>query len=333
MNSSHKTDQAQQAWQATSPRDCGLVYSKGIAMGLGDSVPGVSGGTIAVITGIYETLIHSICRVDLVLLRLVLSGQWRQGWRHCNGTFLLLLLIGILSGLLLSARTVLFLLDNYFAPLMSFFIGLVLASTWLLRTELNWRHPGNLIAVLLGILLTSGVGLLEAGSGEPSLIYLLFCGAVAISAMILPGLSGAFILLLLGAYETMLQALLGLELLRIAVFFSGCIFGLLAFSRLLDWLLSNWHQRSYGFICGLLLGSLSVLWPWQQPLSFYTDSDGVQQVLRSQNVSPLDYEQLSGQPPLLLISLVAVAAGIALVLGLHRSFRNSDQAGSARGKV
>jgi len=237
---------------------------KGVAMGLGDSVPGISGGTIAVITKIYDQLVFSIRAVDLRACGLFFTGQFKAFWQHINGTFLLILALGILCGLLISANTMLFLLENYFVPLMAFFIGMVLASSALLRNEFSLRTWQNILALFLGFLLAMSIGFITPRSAELSHIYVFFSGAIAISAMILPGLSGAFILLLLGVYEFILGALLGFDLPYILAFMLGCGVGLLAFSRVLSWLLRAHHELSYGFITGMLLGSISALWPWQQ---------------------------------------------------------------------
>ena len=174
--------------------------------------------------------------------------------------FLLILAAGILSGLLISANTVLFLLENYFAPLMAFFIGMVLASTWLLRHEFSIAAWQNVLALLLGSLVS--IGLITPRSAELSLLYVFFSGAIAISAMILPGLSGAFILLLLGVYEFILNALIGFDWPYILVFMMGCATGLLIFTRVLSWMLRDHHQLSYGFItrhaAGLGNGTLAL---------------------------------------------------------------------------
>jgi len=289
-------------------------------MGLGDSVPGVSGGTIAVITRIYDELIYSIRSVDERALGLVFTGQIGAAWRHVNGNFLLTLALGILSGLLVSANTVLYLLEHRFEALMGFFIGLVMASTVLLLRQFQLARPANLLALLLGCMLTVGVGLLEPAVTELSLVYLFFCGLIAICAMILPGLSGAFILLLLGAYESMLAALTGLQWAVIAVFVSGCVVGLLAFSRLLALALRRFHELSYGFITGLLLGSLSVLWPWQRALSYYVDSHGQQQVLQTANVWPLTYTEQTGLEPQSALVAVCMICGLLTVFGLNKFF-------------
>lgn len=274
-----------------------MLYLKGVAMGLGDSVPGISGGTIAVITKIYDQLVFSISAIDLRACSLLFTGRISEAWQYVNGGFLLILAMGILSGLLLSANTVLFLLENYFPPLMAFFIGMVLSSTWLLKNEFTLNAWQNILALLLGLLLATLIGFISPRSAELSLIYVFFSGAIAISAMILPGLSGAFILLLLGVYEFILGALVEFNWPYILVFVLGCATGLLIFSRILTWLLLKHHQLSYGFITGMLLGSLSALWPWQQS----TDS------------------------PMLLASSITIVLGVAVVVLLHTVFASHPQ--------
>lgn len=315
--------------QPPSTRAYLVLYLKGLAMGLADSVPGVSGGTIAVITNIYDTLVFSIRAIDLTACQLLLSGRPADAWRHINGVFLLILFCGIMSGLLLSANTVLFLLANYFSLLMAFFIGLVLASCWLLRGEFNSKNWQNLTAVVLGILFVAAVNFINPRSTEMSYFYVFFSGIIAISAMILPGLSGAFILLLLGVYEFILGALVGFNIPYILVFVAGCVIGLLAFSRILTWLLLKHHQLSYGFITGLLLGSILVLWPWQQTLSYYTDGSGDMHPLETINVSPFEYAELSGEDPMLGVILLSVAFGAIMVVLINRLFNSKFMTGSA----
>lgn len=294
-----------------------VLYLKGVAMGLGDAVPGVSGGTIAVITNIYDELIFSITAIDLAAVKLLFGGDIRGFWRHINGGFLLLIGLGILSGLLVSANTVLYLLANHFTALMGFFIGLVLASSWILKSQFNLKQGKSYLVLLLGMMLVGALSYLNPGSGELSYLYIFLSGVVAICAMILPGLSGAFILLLLGVLEFILQALVEINLPYIVVFLAGCAVGLLAFSRVLAWLLKNYHQLSYGFITGMLLGSILVLWPWQQTQSFYTDSAGDMHPLQSINVLPLNYLEITGNEPMLAATLICLLAGLVLVNLLH----------------
>lgn len=289
-------------------------------MGLGDSVPGISGGTIAVITNIYDRLIFSIRAVDQVAIKNLLRGEFAAAWQHINGNFLAILAVGMLSGLLFSANTVLYLLENQFETLMGFFLGLVIAASFLLMPQVSFKRGAHFLGLCFGIGLTVGVGFIEPLRAEPGALYLFVCGAVAISAMILPGLSGAFILILLGAYELMLTALVEFQIVTILVFAAGCGVGLLAFSRLLAWLLRSYHELSYSVIIGMLLGSISVLWPWQTVLSVYVDAEGVEHALQTGLLWPLNYTETTGQDPQLVIVLAGLIAGATVVYLLQRVF-------------
>lgn len=301
-----------------------LLFCKGVAMGMGDAVPGISGGTIAVISNIYDKLIYSIRAIDIEAARQLLNGRFREFWTHINGYFLLILALGMLTGLLLSANTVLYLLDTQFESLMAFFIGLVLASAVLLLSQFRLRSGSNIFVFLLGMLAIFAIGTIEPGNSELSYFTVFLSGALAICAMILPGLSGAFILILLGVYDFMLSALMAFNYPYILAFTLGCIVGLLAFSRLLSWLLQHYHQLCYGFITGLLLGSISVLWPWQQAVTFHTDSAGQLHALQTVKLWPSNYSALTGDDPMLLATMLSLLAGLLLVTILHKVFKNSS---------
>ena len=314
----------QRGSQASGAGSHTLLFCKGLAMGLGDSVPGVSGGTIAVITHIYDQLIFSIKSVDGTAVKLLFDRRVKAAWRHINGTFLSVLALGILCGLLISANTVLYLRANQFEALMAFFLGLVLASSWLLKNEFEVGQAKNLVALLLGALFTVAMGMISPRIAELSLVYVFFSASLAICAMILPGLSGAFILLLLGVYEFILLALIEFNLPYILVFIAGCVVGLLLFSRVLAWLLHSYHQLSYGCITGMLLGSITVLWPWQHTVSSYTDAAGEVHPLLRANVLPTNYAEVTGLEPALLLALMCFLAGALLVFGLHRLFNSKS---------
>ena len=292
-------------------------------MGAADSVPGVSGGTIAVITRIYDELIYSIRSIDVRAIRLLLTEGIGRAWNYVNGTFLLVLACGILLSLRLSAGLVLSLMENNFEALMAFFIGLVIASSWTLKSECGSWQWATIAILLAGMVLTFLVSNLSPYTAEIGYSYLFLCGVIAICAMILPGLSGAFLLLVLGVYDYVLAALVNLELLTIFVFAVGCITGLLAFSRVLSWTLSRYREFSYAFLTGMLLASVYVLWPWQQADSYYQDSEGEAHVLQSHNVWPSEYEVLTGQDPQLLSVLISLLVGITIITGFDKLFRNS----------
>jgi len=298
-----------------------LLFFKGVAMGMADSVPGVSGGTIAVITRIYDKLIFSIRAVDTTAVRLLFAGQINSLWQHINGNFLLVLAAGILSGLLISANTVLYLLANHFQLLMGFFIGLVLASSWLLRSEFNYRHPVNLGALVIGILTTLVISSFNPGELQSiPLTYLFLSGFVAICAMILPGISGAVVLLIFGVYEFLLTALTEINLPVIAVFASACIAGLISFSRVLSWVLKHHREKGYSFLTGMLIGSIDVLWPWQVTIVGQGNENNAETKLQSSNSLPLNYETVSGNDPVILGVLLCGVAGLILVLVFDKVF-------------
>jgi len=286
--------------------DALVIFLKGMAMGLADSVPGVSGGTIAVITRIYERLIHAIKSVNPKTVMIWRREGAAAFWRAIDGSFLLTLALGILSALVLMANLVLFLLTEFRVPVMAFFIGLVLSSAWFLRHEVrHWRAIGAFVCVLAGFTITGLIGFVPAMNAEYSGYYLFLCGAIAICAMILPGLSGAFILLLLGVYELLLDALRRADMGIILIFASGCVVGLLAFSHVLSWLFHRFREQTYAFLTGMLLGSVIVLWPWKDA------SD--------RHVLPATYQTMMGQDAVVLYALLAAATGAALIIGIERA--------------
>ncbi len=250
--------------QLSSMRSRVVLFLKGMAMGIADSVPGVSGGTIAVISGIYEDLLNALKQCHPLALKVL----WKQGprafWQQIHGPFLVTLLAGILLSLVLMANTVLYLLDTYFELVMAFFMGLVLASCWLLRADAGSWSLFKTLLFVVGFALTAATALLNPMAGSTTLVYIFFSGMIAICAMILPGISGAFLLLLLGVYEYVLGALRSFELDVIIVFALGCAIGLLSFAHLLSWTFRYYREQSYAFIIGMLAASLIVLWPWRE---------------------------------------------------------------------
>ncbi len=283
-----------------------LLLLKGALIGMSDSVPGVSGGTIAVLTGIYARLITAISAFDLQALRLLSRRDFSAAWRHVDASFLLPLAGGMLCGLLLSANTVLFALEHYPVLLGAFFMGLVLGALFLLRGEFALATPAGLVLFVVGAVVVGGLAWLEPMSGEASNGRLFLAGAVAISAMLLPGLSGAFLLLLMGVYEPMLAALVAFDLAPLVSFAAGCAVGILVFSRALSWLLSHFRAQAYSLIGGLLLGSLLVIWPWQ----FSTSPTPVW---------PTDYAA-AGLEAQLGAAVLCGLFGLALVVGLQQIF-------------
>ncbi len=254
-------------------------------MGAADVVPGVSGGTIAFIMGVYERLIESIKRFDLVLARQLLSGQFRAAWEHVPWRFLLPLVGGIVIALLSLAQLVSWLLVAHPQYLFAFFFGLVLGSVVVIARELRWSAT-TLIAVIGGAALAWGVvGAVPAQAPHTPLV-LFGSGAIAISAMILPGLSGSFILLILGQYAFMLNALKSLQVVTVLPFVAGMVVGIMVFARALSWLLHRYYQATVAMLLGLMIGALRRIWPWRETVSQQLDDNGQLVPLLERNVLP-----------------------------------------------
>jgi len=294
------------------------VFLRGVAMGAADVVPGVSGGTIALITGIYDRLLASISAVDAKALTLLISGRWRKLWQHIDGRFLLLLLLGISSSVLLLANIIHRLLETYPLPLWSFFFGLVLMSAWLLwRDEVGEFTLPLGAGFLVGTVIAAAIGLAPGLSFIEGNLGFFLAGALAICAMILPGISGSFILLLLGMYGPVITAISSFDVVVMGLFGIGCIVGLLIFSRLLNWVLAHKRPVSMAILTGFLVGSLVTLWPWQKAVSTVIDRHGDSRVLQTRPVLPADYAAIHGDHQLSLC-LLAATLGFVLIGFMHR---------------
>jgi putative membrane protein len=294
------------------------VFLRGMAMGAADIVPGVSGGTVAFITGIYPRLLHSIRSIDLTALRLLLGGEVPAAWRHVNGGFLTLLAAGILTSILSLARVLGWLLEHYPEPLWALFFGLILSSAILLLQQVprwEWRTSAALtfgVAAAVAVALAPRSGFIEGEAG----IFL--AGFIAICAMILPGISGSFILVLLGMYSRVLDAVREFDLVLLGLFALGAGCGLLCFSRLLDWLLQRYRGTTVALLTGFLFGSLAVVWPWKRTLSWVEGSDGTPRPAQQIPVLPQDYLADTGADPMLLLCAGLALAGFLGVLLIDR---------------
>ena len=282
-------------------------------MGAADLVPGVSGGTIALITGIYDRLIAAIASIGLDALRMVLAGKIKDAWAHVDGNFLVAVGAGILSSVLALASLLNWLLLNYPLPLWSLFCGLILASAIHLfyTSRVDWAER-HYALWLTGVGLATVIGLMQATQLPVGPVSVFFAGAVAISAMLLPGISGSFLLLILGMYQPVISALVNVDLVTVGLFALGCFCGLLVFSRLLEALLARAQRATMAILYGFLLGSVIMLWPWQQPVALAIDRHGENRVVQSVPVFPQTYEELVGEP-MLWLCLFAFSLGAGLV--------------------
>lgn len=285
-----------------------------MAMGAADIVPGVSGGSIALIAGIYQELLDSINSFSLENLKLVTKGEFKRFYVAVNGSFLLSLLLGILTSIFVLSSLITYLMRNHPIPLWSFFTGLILVSAFIILKEINKWHLGVVMAVLIGIVLAVWVTSLPPSTTPDALWFTFIAGSIAICAMILPGISGSFILLILGQYEGILQAVTERNVLKIFVFALGCIVGLLSFSRVIAWLLKKYHSATIGLLSGFMLGSINELWPWKIVTSWRTSSSGEQKPFLTENILPGSYLDQVGEQPQILAAVLAFAFGIGLVL-------------------
>lgn len=294
-----------------------LLFFKGIGMGGADVVPGVSGGTIAFITGIYEELLDSIGEVDIPALKLLFSGKLNAFWQKINGSFLLVLLSGIFVSLLSLAKLITYLLENYPIQLWSFFFGLIIISSiYVARTIKKWNFRvilGGIAGIAIAYYIT--VATPAETPTDPWFIFL--SGSLAICAMILPGISGSFILLILGKYEYIVNALSEYKVSTLLLFGTGCVTGLLLFSRLISWLLDRYESMTIAILSGFMIGSLNKIWPWKNVLEYHTDRHGEVKPLVTENIMPATYAEITGDNPLLFQAIIFMVLGIMLVLVLE----------------
>ena len=273
-------------------------------MGGADVIPGVSGGTIALITGIYEELIHSIKSVDTVALKLLLKLDIKGLWQRINGAFLVNVFAGVLISIFSLAKLITYLLEVHPIPVWSFFFGLILISAYFVMPRT--RGWADYLSLFVGAVLAYLITSLTPGDTPEELWFIFISGAIAICAMILPGISGSFILLLLGKYEFVLGAVKTFDLSIIVVFAAGCAVGIISFSKVIHWLLLHHKGVTLSLLAGFMVGSLNKIWPWK-------DESGDVFV----NLSPNDFTTVTDQPNQLYLAIIFFSLGIIIVGGLE----------------
>lgn len=296
-----------------------LLYFKGLLMGAADIVPGVSGGTMALITGIYKELISSIDQISLKQIGLLKKEGFTAFWKGVNGSFLLPLFLGIASGIIFLSGAITYLLDQHPILLWSFFFGLILASIYVLIKQFSLKTFTHYSLLLLGFIIAFGITQLKPAGDSNNLLYLFFSSMIAIIAMILPGISGAFIFILLGVYKEVLATVKGAITVlldfnwmifkavytRVVVIGLGIVIGLKLFSRLLTWLFNHKKEATLSVLIGFMIGALPKIWPWKQ-------SKIIENQTTYTNVNPLDFD---GNPQLgIAIGLVILGAATLILL-------------------
>lgn len=302
-------------------RDYLILSGKGMMMGVADAVPGVSGGTIAFITGIYEELIETLKRFNPQAVKLLFTQGPAACWQYVNAGFLCALLTGILVSLVSVAHLALYLLEHHPILIWSFFFGLIIASTWSVVRHIKGWSSNLASTFVLGALLAYFITEQTPGMLEPTSLMVFMAGAVAICAMILPGISGSFILLLMGMYTPVLGAIKGLEWVTLGIFASGCAVGLLSFSRILSWAFHHHRMLTLALLGGFMLGSLNKVWPWKYTLAYSINGKGEEVPLMQDNLLPGSYEVVAGLDPQLWPAL-----GLMLLGGLLGWLMDRQQA-------
>lgn len=294
-----------------------LLYAKGLAMGAADVVPGVSGGTVAFISGIYDELLGSLSRIPEATVML-LRGRIREAWSTANLGFLLVLMAGVLTSIFSLARLITWLLETHPIAVWAFFFGLILVSAQLMARDISRWNGSRLFGLALGAAFGYWVSMAAPVQVDAAPLTLFLAGAIAICAMILPGISGSFILLLMGLYTVVLGAVRELDIALLAIFASGCVVGLLSFARLLSWTLERYRDLTLVTLIGLMLGSLNKVWPWKQTLAWQEGAHGERIPLVQENLLPARFAELNGQDPQLLLAIALAIGGVLLVLGLEQ---------------
>jgi len=292
-----------------------VISLKGMAMGAADVVPGVSGGTIAFISGIYEELLNSISSFNFSLINVFKNEGFKSVWIKVNGNFLVSLFVGILISVLSLAKLIESMLENHPIVIWSFFFGLVLASIIYIGKQITKWTKGSVLCLILGAILAFYITTLNPMvSANSSPWFLFLAGMIAICAMILPGISGSFILVLLGAYKPVLNALNTKDFVSIIIFLVGAVLGLLSFSRILKWLFSTYKNYTLATLTGFIIGSLNKIWPWKETISWRTNSKGIEVPFNTASVSPFSFEGDNQ----LLISIFLMLIGFGLIILLEK---------------
>lgn len=309
-------------------KDYLIISAKGLAMGAADVVPGVSGGTIAFISGIYEELIETINGLDLGFFSVWRKEGFKTSWKKYNLSFLTALFLGIVTSILSLAKLIKWLLHNEPLLLWGFFFGLVLASIVYIGKQITAWKPKVIIGIILAAVLSYFITIAEPLASPDSNWYLMFCGFIAIIAMILPGVSGAFILLILGVYQTAIDILNQLRngivqmdfdilwqaIYKILIMAIGAVIGLKLFSKALNWMFKHHKNMTLAILTGFMIGSLNKLWPWKKVESWRTNSEGIEVPFIEKSILPSQFE---GDVKMIWV-LLFVVIGFLLILILER---------------
>ena len=302
--------------------DYSLLFIKGMGMGAADVVPGVSGGTIAFITGIYEELITSIKSIDLQALRLLIRFKTGLFWKKINGNFLLAVFGGVLLSVFSLARLLKWLMANHPVLIWAFFFGLIMSSAIVVIRKIKSWNAARVAGLVSGTVLMFFITRFAPAQTTDAYWYVFIAGAIAICAMVLPGISGAFILLILGKYQYILGAVSDFDIPVLIVFGLGIISGLLSFANLLSWLFRKYHDLTISVLAGFIIGSLNKIWPWKETITTAMSSHGEIIPVVQHNILPGMYHDITGLEPMFLPALILMTTAFILVLILDKLGRH-----------
>ena len=296
----------------------------GLVMGAAEIVPGVSGGTIAFISGITVRLVNSLKRFTPALLLELKDNGLRSVWQSTDATFLTVLFAAMGLSIIVFANAISYLLHNEPIGLWSFFFGLVLASCWIIGRDIAWRDLDSFLAVGTGVVIGFFVTHLAPVEIQPSPVALFLAGMVAVCAWILPGISGSFILLILGLHAFVVEVIRSVDVISLLALAAGCVIGLVGFAQVLSILFARFRNLTLSILTGFMMGSLAKLWPWKNTISYHLKSDGTQIPLVQESILPQTYESLMQQDADIMIAIIAAASGCVFVLMLDRLAGRSD---------
>jgi putative membrane protein len=288
-----------------------IISAKGLAMGAADAVPGISGGTIAFISGLYEELVTTISNVKPSLFKTLFKEGIASFWKEANGNFILALLSGIIVSYITFMKLAKYLLENHPILIWSFFFGLIVASIYFVGKQITKWNKGTIIALVIGAAIAFYISILPVMASNDNTYFLFFAGVIAICAMILPGISGSFILIILGAYKSLSDAIHDLDIKKLLIFTIGCVVGLLSFSHVLKWLFKNYHNVTLALLTGFIFGSLNTVWPWKETISWYTNSEGIKEPFLQQSISPFNF---AGDSQLLFATVLMIVGFLSIFI-------------------
>jgi putative membrane protein len=291
-----------------------FLYAKGVCIGAVETLQGVSGGTMVLLLGLYDELIYSICELDREAFRLLREKKYQSFWKKINGNFLLSVASGILSGWFSLLWLIAYLHQHYYIPTNAFFLTVISVMTLLILRTIRKSWPGPVIAFLVGVTIGLVTTLLPPLESPDNVFTALLAGAISSISLLVPGISGAYFLILLGKYQYVLSGFISLNALIIAFFLTGSFFGILYSARFIRWMLAHYHGVTVALLSGLTIGALNKLWPWRNVVEYATTGMGDRIPAHDQSILPWQYVAITGKDPQVFQAILMMAIGVFIVV-------------------